>query len=100
MLMLRKRSEADYWTTALPAVLVISLGMAGAVAPLTSAVLGSVDARHTGSASGFNSVIVRTGGLFGTALLGGVLASAGADLIAVSHTAWIACALVCVGAAT
>ena len=57
----------------LPAILVISFGMAGAVAPLTNAVLGAVDARHTGSASGFNSAIARTGGLIATALLGGVL---------------------------
>ena len=31
---------------------------------------GAVDARHTGSASGFNSAIARTGGLVATALLG------------------------------
>ena len=44
--------------------------MAGAVAPLTTAVLGAVDARHTGSASGFNSAVARTGGLIATALAG------------------------------
>ena len=53
LLMLRVGREADYWLAVSPAILVISLGMAGAVAPLTTAVLGSVDARHTGSASGF-----------------------------------------------
>ena len=56
----------------------MSLGMAGAVAPLTNAVLGAVDARHTGSASGFNSAVARTGGLIATALLGGVLGARGA----------------------
>ena len=69
-----------YWTTVFPAVVVMALGMAGAVAPLTTAVLSSVDARHTGSASGFNSAVARAGGLIDTALLGAVLASRGEQL--------------------
>jgi EmrB/QacA subfamily drug resistance transporter len=69
-----------YWTSVLPAILVMSLGMAGVAAPLTTAVLASVDARHTGSASGFNSAVARTGGLIATALLGAVLAASGAAL--------------------
>jgi hypothetical protein len=48
--------------------------MAGAVAPLTTAVRATVDARHVGTANGFNSAIARTGGLIATALLGSVLA--------------------------
>ena len=36
--------SSDYWTTVLPSILAISAGMAIAVAPLTTAVLGSVDA--------------------------------------------------------
>jgi EmrB/QacA subfamily drug resistance transporter len=69
-----------YWTELFPAVLVMAIGMAGAVAPLTTAVLSSVDARHTGSASGFNSAVSRAGGLIATALLGAVLASRGEQL--------------------
>jgi EmrB/QacA subfamily drug resistance transporter len=69
-----------YWTTVFPAVTVMAIGMAGAVAPLTTAVLSSVDARHTGSASGFNSAVSRAGGLIATALLGAVLASRGDQL--------------------
>jgi hypothetical protein len=76
-----------YWTTTLPAMLVISLGMAAAVAPLTTAVLTSVDASHTGSASGLNSALARTGGLIATALLGGVLAERGAALFSGFHAA-------------
>jgi len=71
----------SYWTTVLPAVLVVSLGMAGVAAPLTTAVLASVDLRHTGSASGLNSALARTGGLIATALLGSVLAGKGETLI-------------------
>ena len=65
----------------LPAVLVVALGLAGAVAPLTTAVMASVDARHTGTASGLNSAVARIGGLVATALVGGVLARRGEALV-------------------
>jgi EmrB/QacA subfamily drug resistance transporter len=78
---------ADYWSATLPALLLIAFGMAGAVAPLTTAVLGAVDAAHTGVASGFNSAVARAGGLIATALLGLVLAARGAQLIAAFHLA-------------
>jgi EmrB/QacA subfamily drug resistance transporter len=70
----------DYWTSILPAVLVIAIGMAGAVAPLTTAVMASVDGDHVGTANGFNSAVARTGGLIATALLGAVLAARGEAL--------------------
>jgi EmrB/QacA subfamily drug resistance transporter len=72
--------QGSYWTTILPAMLLVALGMAGAVAPLTTAVMASVDAAHVGTANGFNSAVARTGGLIATALLGGVLASRGPAL--------------------
>ncbi len=93
LLALRIGVRADYWTQVLPAILVIAVGMSGAVAPLTNAVLGSVDERHTGSASGFNSAVARTGGLIATALLGSVLAASGAQLLAAFHGAMIVTAL-------
>jgi hypothetical protein len=61
LLMLRIGSATSYWLGVLPAMVVIALGMAGAVAPLTTAVLMSVDSSHTGAASGLNSAVVRTG---------------------------------------
>jgi EmrB/QacA subfamily drug resistance transporter len=72
--------QGSYWTTILPAMLVVALGMAGAVAPLTTAVMASVDSSHVGTANGFNSAVARTGGLIATALLGAVLASRGPAL--------------------
>jgi predicted MFS family arabinose efflux permease len=82
----------------LPAILLIAFGRAGAVAPLTNAVLASVDARHTASASGLNSAVARTGGLVATALLGGVPGAAGPSLIAGFHSAAALCALASLGA--
>jgi len=98
MLLLRIDRETGYWDGVFPAILVMSLGMAGAVAPLTTAVLKSVDAEHTGSASGLNSAVARLGGLVATALLGGVLAARGAALFSAFHIAAIVCANACVGA--
>jgi EmrB/QacA subfamily drug resistance transporter len=91
--------DGSYWTGVLPAILVIAVGLSSAVAPLTTAVLSSVDARHTASASGFNSAVARTGGLVATALLGTVLAAHGRALLAAFHGAMIAGAAACAVAA-
>ena len=98
LLALRIDARADYWGQVAPAILVIAVGMSGAVAPLTTAVLSAVDERHTGSASGFNSAAARTGGLVATALLGSVLAASGASLIAAFHGALMAAAAACLAA--
>jgi EmrB/QacA subfamily drug resistance transporter len=90
---------AVYWTQVFPALLVIAVGMSGAVAPLTTAILSSVDNRHTGSASGLNSAVARTGGLVATALIGSVLAASGAELLASFHIAALAAAAACLLAA-
>jgi MFS family permease len=94
LLALRIAAHESYWAATLPAMLVISLGMAGAVAPLTTAVLGSVDARHSGIASGFNSAVARTGGLIATALASAILVAHAQGLESAFHVAMM------VGAAT
>jgi hypothetical protein len=58
-----------------------------------------VDAAHTGSASGLNSAVARTGGLFATALLGAVFAAQGAQLVSAFHGAMTLGAIACVVAA-
>jgi len=98
LLTLRIGSPAHYWSEVFPALALLSLGLSGAVAPLTTAILSSVDGAHTGVASGFNSAVARTGGLIATALLGSALAARGAALLSAFHTGMWLCALACVGA--
>jgi predicted MFS family arabinose efflux permease len=98
LLALRIDAGANYWSDVLPMILTIAFGLSAAVAPLTTAVLTSVDSRHTGSASGLNSAVARTGGLVATALLGSVLAAQGAQLLSAFHAAMVAGAATCAAA--
>ncbi|MBN9544659.1 MAG: MFS transporter [Alphaproteobacteria bacterium] len=91
-LLLRTGETTDYWTGVFPGILVIAIGMSGAVAPLTAAVLSSVDDAHTGSASGLNSAVARVAGMVAVALLGGVLGASGPVLKHGFDAAMIACA--------
>jgi len=99
LLTLRVDTSTAYWTGLLPAVIVLSLGLSAAVAPLTTAVLSDVAARYTGVASGLNSAVARTGGLLATAMVGFVFASHGVRLLRSFHVTMAIGAAVCGDAA-
>ncbi len=83
LLFLRVGPGTTYPTTVLPAALVMGLGLATIIAPLTAAVMGAVPAHNAGIASAINNVASRVAGLLAVAALGGIVSLAfGATLTA------------------
>jgi EmrB/QacA subfamily drug resistance transporter len=72
LLYLRASVNGSYWDL-LPSYLVTGLGMSLIFAPMTTAVLNSVDSSRSGVASAVNGAIREIGNAFGIALLGTIM---------------------------
>jgi len=68
--MLSMGRTVDYVFELLPGVLLFGLGLSITVAPLTSAILGSIEAREAGIGSAVNNAVARIAGLITVACAG------------------------------
>ena len=67
-------TDPSYVTAVLPGLLLIGLGMAATVSPLTTTVMNAVPERQAGVASGVNNTLARVASLMSVAVVGTLVA--------------------------
>ncbi|WP_442928338.1 MFS transporter [Microbacterium sp. MMO-56] len=97
LLLLTVGAEVDYWWQVLPGMIVLGLGLAITVSPLTAAILGSADPARSGIASAVNNAVARVAGLLAIASLAAITGGA-LDLPGFHRASAVAAALMVIGA--
>jgi EmrB/QacA subfamily drug resistance transporter len=90
LLLSRIGPDATFVADVLPGTIALGLGLAITVAPLTATVLGAVDVRHAGIASGVNNAVARAAGLLAVAaipLIAGITAQVYEDPVLLGQAA-------------
>lgn len=91
LLMSTVQLPANYLTQLLPGIIIFGLGLAMTVAPLTSAILGSIQQAQAGIGSAINNAVARIAGLLAIAAIGIFIGSS--VTLAGFHTGMVICAL-------
>lgn len=91
-------TRVDYWWQVLPGVLVFAVGLSMTVAPLTSAILGSIPEEQAGIGSAANNAVSRVAGLIAVALVGVVVGGA-LDVDGLQRVVLVTAALLITGGA-
>lgn len=96
--------HASWASDVLPGAILFGFGLVAFVAPLTAAVMASVDQSHVGTASGVNNAVARTAGLVAVAaipVVSGLTTASGPTETteAFRHGMWITAGLAVVAAA-
>ena len=106
VLALRIDGASTYVQDVLPAVVLLGLGLAVMVAPLTATALSALPSRQSGLASGINNAVARTAGLLAVAavpVVAGLRGDVVADPLAFDRgfdvSMWICAVLFTIGAA-
>jgi len=75
LLLLTAVPPVDFWLHVLPGIVLVGLGLSITVAPLTSAVLGSIHPGQAGIGSAINNAVARVAGLVAIAMTGTIVGS-------------------------